>query len=256
MNTTDIILKAKNSVDGNLNKLILIGIVVALLNICVQTVGFFTIPALVDMLFLPIWVSQAMIYLKVVRGQQFAVGDVTLGFKNYITNMLTILFSNVFTLLWSCLLIIPGIIKWHAYAMAPFIISENPEMKPVEAITQSRKMMNGHKMQLFMAYLTVVGWAIVVSLITTGAIALVSMLLPALSGIAIFIGLAICISVTIYAYPLYYAIVAQFYVELSGTAVATNANDDFSNKDDIYYNDNAQEKLNSSKDLYYENDED
>ncbi len=68
--------------------------------------------------------------------------------------------QGLYIILWSLLLIIPGIIKGYSYAMAPFIMSENPEMTASEAITASMEMMDGHKAELFFLDLSFIGWSI------------------------------------------------------------------------------------------------
>ena len=70
------------------------------------------------------------------------------------------LLINIFTLLWSLLLIIPGIIKGISYSMAPYILAENPEIGCLEAINRSQKMMRGYKWQYFFMYLGYLGWGI------------------------------------------------------------------------------------------------
>ena len=63
----------------------------------------------------------------------------------------------IYSTLWS--LTIVGIFtKYYSYRMVPFIIAENPEMKANEAITLSRKMMNGHKWECFKLDLSFIGW--------------------------------------------------------------------------------------------------
>ena len=57
---------------------------------------------------------------------------------------------GLYQLLWSLLLIVPGIIKTFSYAMTPYILKEYPELAPVDAIHRSRVMMDGHKMKLFL----------------------------------------------------------------------------------------------------------
>lgn len=64
----------------------------------------------------------------------------------------------VFTILWSLLFIIPGIIKSYAYAMTPYILAEHPEMKPKEAIDTSVYLMDGNKLDLFLLHLSFLGW--------------------------------------------------------------------------------------------------
>ena len=67
---------------------------------------------------------------------------------------------SVLMFLWTLLFIIPGIVKAFAYSMTPFILDENPELTPVEAIHRSRMMMKGHKFDLFWLYLSFIGWGI------------------------------------------------------------------------------------------------
>ena len=72
----------------------------------------------------------------------------------------TVVLVFIYTFLWSLLLIIPGIIKHYSYAMTPYILKEEPEMKNNAAIEKSMVMMDGNKMKLFMLDLSFIGWAI------------------------------------------------------------------------------------------------
>lgn len=65
---------------------------------------------------------------------------------------------NIFTFLWTLLLIIPGLIKSYAYSMAGFILTENPEMTAKEAMEVSQKMMQGNKWRLFCLNISFIGW--------------------------------------------------------------------------------------------------
>ena len=58
------------------------------------------------------------------------------------------------------LLIIPGIIAAFSYSMSYYIINDHPELSAMEAITLSKEMMAGHKMDLFVLYLSFFGWFI------------------------------------------------------------------------------------------------
>jgi uncharacterized membrane protein len=68
------------------------------------------------------------------------------------------LLMGVYTLAWTLLLIIPGIIKSFSYALTPFILTDKPELSANEAIELSMKMMDGHKLDLFILYLSFIGW--------------------------------------------------------------------------------------------------
>lgn len=69
--------------------------------------------------------------------------------------------------LWTLLLIIPGVIKSYAYALAPYIVVEHPEMSVGEAIAESERLMEGHKFDLFWLQLSFIGWFIL-CLLTLG----------------------------------------------------------------------------------------
>lgn len=66
--------------------------------------------------------------------------------------------SGLFVVLWSLLLVIPGIIAAYRYAMAPFILYENPYLSARDAINESKSMMDGYKMDLFVLHLSFIGW--------------------------------------------------------------------------------------------------
>ena len=65
---------------------------------------------------------------------------------------------GLYTFLWTLLLLIPGIIKSYAYRMVPYILADNPKMGADNAITLSRKMMDGNKFELFVLELSFLGW--------------------------------------------------------------------------------------------------
>lgn len=72
---------------------------------------------------------------------------------------------RLFIALWSLLFVIPGIIKTYSYAMTPYILAENPQFSPKEAITKSRQLMDGHKSELFCLELSFIGWALLSCLV-------------------------------------------------------------------------------------------
>lgn len=84
----------------------------------------------------------------------------SVAFRNYFHKVWGMFLMGLFITLWSFLFIIPGIIKSFSYAMTPYILEEHPELSAYDAIQRSRKMMKGHKFDLFYLYLTFIGWFI------------------------------------------------------------------------------------------------
>ncbi|MBQ6539513.1 MAG: DUF975 family protein, partial [Oscillospiraceae bacterium] len=75
----------------------------------------------------------------------------------WIRASLTMLLKTVLLTLWS-LTIVGGVIKYFSYFLVSYIVAENPDIKPMEAITLSRRMMDGHKMECFKMELSFIGW--------------------------------------------------------------------------------------------------
>ena len=81
------------------------------------------------------------------------------GFKGNLTNAITAsLLYNVYIVLWSLLFVIPGIVKTYSYAMTFYILRDDPDMPANDAITESRRMMDGNKFRLFCLHLSFIGW--------------------------------------------------------------------------------------------------
>ena len=137
----------------------------------------------------------AWVYLKLARGEGISFGDIFYGFDDLWTAIKAQFFIGLFIWLWSLLLIIPGVIKAYAYSMTFFILAENKGMPVLEAITLSRKMMDGHKMDLFLLFLSFIGWSILV-VITFGIAA-------------------------IWVYPYMYATMTNFYLSVKEDYQAT-----------------------------------
>ena len=115
-----------------------------------------------SLLLLPLGWGYAVTFLSNARGEEdpFNVSRMFDGYRDFVRIFTTILLTQIYILLWTLLLIIPGIIKSLSYAMTPFVLRDNPEMKNNAAIELSMKLMDGHKGELFWLFLTFIGWGI------------------------------------------------------------------------------------------------
>ena len=91
-------------------------------------------------------------------GRTFEVKDLFSQFDRFTVGFLQLFLRNLFIILWSLLLVIPGVIKTFSYAMTPFILAEHPELTAEQAIDRSMELMDGHKWELFVLGLTFIGW--------------------------------------------------------------------------------------------------
>lgn len=71
---------------------------------------------------------------------------------------------GLYCFLWGLLFVIPGIVKSYSYAMTPYIMAENPDMRAQDAIRASMELMDGHKGELFWLRLTFIGWDLLAAL--------------------------------------------------------------------------------------------
>ena len=111
---------------------------------------------------LPLTWGYQTLFLGAVRDGEATAKDMFEGYNKELFSrvLTTTLLYYVYVFLWSLLLLIPGCIKAYSYAMTPYILKDNPEMKNNAAIEESMRMMDGHKLELFLLDLSFIGWAI------------------------------------------------------------------------------------------------
>lgn len=104
---------------------------------------------------------------------QPGIGTLLDGFRSghYVNIVLTMFLRDLFTTLWSLLLVVPGIVKHYEYLMVPYIIAENPAMDYKEAFQISKQMMDGEKTEAFIMDLSFLGWYLL-SAVTCGLLAI------------------------------------------------------------------------------------
>ena len=115
--------------------------------------------------------STIRIYLMVVRGGTPEVKNCFDGFDDFFSAFKVTLLVGIYTFLWSLLFIIPGIVKGYSYSMAMYVLADNKGKSARECIAESKAMMEGHKMELFVLDLSFIGWYLLCSL-TCGLAAL------------------------------------------------------------------------------------
>ena len=111
--------------------------------------------------------SSARVYLNVVAGAQPEAKDSFYGFEDFWAAVKVNFFVALYTFLWSLLFIIPGIVKGISYSMSLYILAENKGKPALECIEESKRMTDGHKMDLFILGLSFIGW-ILLGYVTCG----------------------------------------------------------------------------------------
>ncbi len=110
---------------------------------------------LASLLLLPLSWGWSMTFLECHRGDTdpFNIKNLFVGYKDFSRIFTTIFLQTLYTMLWMLLLIVPGIIKALSYALTPYILKDNPELKNNGAIELSMAMMQGYKLELFILLL-------------------------------------------------------------------------------------------------------
>ena len=148
---------AKEQIKPNLGVLILIYVIVAAISYLPNLIA--GIGTVVSIVVVPaLTLATAIIYLNMVAGVKPEIAELFKHFDKFWAAFKVSFFTGLFTFLWSLLLVIPGIIKAFGYSMAMYILAENPDMPAREALKKSEAMMKGHKMELFVLYLSFLGW--------------------------------------------------------------------------------------------------
>ena len=139
--------------------------------------------------------------------QKPGIGDLFCRFHIFWKAFGLRLVMGIFITLWTLLFIIPGIIASYSYAMAPYLMAENPDMGIMEAIRRSKEIMQGNKWRLFCLHFSFIGWA--------------------------FLCLFTCGIGYLFLSPYQMLAEAAFYREITGKNVIT-----YTQTDDFYYDNN------------------
>ena len=161
--------------------------------------------------------------LKLVDNKDVALADLFSQFHRLGDGFCMNFLMGLYTLLWTLLFIIPGLIKTYSYAMTPYILAENPGMTATDAITESRRIMDGNKWRLFCLGFSFIGWGLLCAAPALIALGIVSGIAVETQSLAVFLWL-VPASIpsfigSLFLTPYQEAAYAAFYRDVSGTAV-------------------------------------
>lgn len=115
----------------------------------------------------PMMVGLAIFSLAISRSRNPRFEQIFYGFQKFGVSLGAYLLFIIFIFLWALLLIIPGIIAAISYSMTFYLIADNDNIGPLEAIKKSKQMMSGYKWKYFCLGLRFIGWALL-CLLTLG----------------------------------------------------------------------------------------
>ncbi len=109
-------------------------------------------------------VGLSAFYLNIARAGKANIKLLFNSFTGNIANVFVMdILKGLFLFFWMLVPIagpIIAFVKTYSYAMAPYILIDNPEMNGCDAITASREVMRGKKFKLFCLLFSYIGWNI------------------------------------------------------------------------------------------------
>ena len=112
-------------------------------------------------------VGVSIFALSISRNKEAKLEQIFEGFKKFGRSLSAYLLVVVFTLLWTLLFIIPGIIASIAYSQTFFILADGENISAKDAVKKSKQMMYGYKWKYFCLGLRFIGW-LILSVLTLG----------------------------------------------------------------------------------------
>jgi uncharacterized membrane protein len=99
-------------------------------------------------------------FLSFTRGRYPVLEDLFKGFSIFGKTFISYLLIILFTILWTLLLIVPGIIAAISYSMTFYIMADNSEISGQDAIKKSKELMMGNKYRYFCLLCRFIGWGL------------------------------------------------------------------------------------------------
>jgi len=96
--------------------------------------------------------------LKTSRGRPADLIDIFKGFQYLLKVSIILIVTALLVAGWSILFLFPGIAAFYRYRQAFYILLDDPRKSPLQCVRESKLMMHGRKLDLFLLDLSFVGW--------------------------------------------------------------------------------------------------
>jgi len=96
--------------------------------------------------------------LRLSREQSGSFKDIFIGMRFLYKVLLIFIITTALVLLWSLLLIVPGVIAHYRYRQAYYILLDDPGKSAIQCIRESTHLMTRNKLDLFLLDVSFLGW--------------------------------------------------------------------------------------------------
>jgi uncharacterized membrane protein len=108
----------------------------------------------------PLMLGYYVFMIAIFRKHPGSPSEVFYGFERFGKAFSLFIVMMVRIMLWSILLIVPGIIAAFRYSLAFYVLADNPDIPIIVAIEESKRMMQGNKWKYFCLQMSFIGWAL------------------------------------------------------------------------------------------------
>ena len=127
---------------------------------------------LLSVLLSPLTAGLQLFFLRLAEKGENDLKNLFQPFNDYTRFLWAAVRMMIFTLLWTLLLIVPGIIAGLRYSQTIFLMLDDPGLNAAEAMKKSALLMKGHKWRLF-CYLFVLVVLLILTAVCTLGIGLI-----------------------------------------------------------------------------------
>ena len=99
-----------------------------------------------------------LLLYRAVHGQEPSPGMLLDGFALWLKVLLVELISRLVVTLGLWAFLVPGLLVFYSYRMAPYLLASHPDYGVVDCLRESRQRMRGHRIELFLLDLSFLGW--------------------------------------------------------------------------------------------------
>jgi len=129
--------------------------------------------------------------LETVRGNKGECIDIFNGFFLLAKVLSILIISTALIAAWSVLLLFPGAIAYYRYRQAYYILLDDPTKSALQCIRESKALMRGHKVDLFLLDLSFIGWFLLSAALTGAMLIFLPFTFPLVSlWLAPYLGLS------------------------------------------------------------------
>ncbi len=107
--------------------------------------------SIVEFALIPMTIGMILYVVNIVRGEKFELGQLFSKYNQFFRIFVTNLLYGIFVLLYTLLLIVPGIIRAISYFLVNYMLADSDfdNLSSGEILDLSRQLMDGHKAEYF-----------------------------------------------------------------------------------------------------------